>query len=627
MMSSLEQFILPPPFSALVSLGMLAGLDALGLAFLTCMRLMQLDQQKSLRYQSPVLGAILVSALLFPLVLLGQASLILMRVAAGALLISGLLHLALAATTIAPVSRIKAWLMDAPLPRMLILTNLVGLFFLALGPVTSADALDYHIGGAIEMLNKSGMPASPEWFTSRLAGNGEVLIALGLAVGAEQFGALLQWASLMAITSLFWWKADKRLQPASSGMASTADLIVLAAISTPILLFLVSSHKPQLWPVAMTTLAFALFAHPSVEEATKPVLRKRFALVCMLCMSAALAKFNYLLGGGLVGCFALYTMGRRRDMAAALAIGSVLAVLIFLPAYIWKAHTYGSTLLEAILNPLPGHLPGTDAMIAYARNNPDFFSNLPFPLSILLPTDPMSLTHVLGIGWIVFLFALRPGVARQTRVALLLVATITLLSLASAPPSARMYLETYYWGLFICTLALDRGAGRVPLVAGWIVKLQAAAFMLGCWLGVYILFPGALAEGWREKIMERSANGYSLLRWADNALPPSAALLNGHRSMALSPRRAIDYSWISYVDPSSPEALPYLLRIKQANVTHILIPGPVTPSLALYGCFGKLFAGPELARGAVRNPFNQASSYYAWIYEFNSERLPECATR
>lgn len=626
MMYSLEHFILPPPFSALVSLGLLAGVDALGLAFLARIGLTQLDQQISLRYQSAVLGAMLVAALLFPLMLLGYASLLLMRVAAGALLIGGLVHLALSARELAQVRRLKARLMDVSLARFLIFSNVLGLLFLALGPVTSADALDYHIGVAIAMLNNSGMPASPEWFHSRLAGNGEVLNALGLAVGAEQFGALLQWTSLMAIISLFWRKPDKRVQTASSDLSSTADLIVLAAISAPVLLFLISGPKPQLWPIAMTTLAFALLVHPSVENAAKTALRKRFALVCALCMSAAVAKFNFLLGGGLVGCFAIYTMGRRRDVAAALVIGLPLAALIFLPVFAWKAHTYGSTLFEAILHPLPGQLPGTERMIAYARNNPDFSSDLPFPLSILIPT-PGSLSHLLGIGWIVFLFALRPGVGVQTQGAILLIVTITLVSLVAAPPSARMYLEPYYWGLFMCILFLDREGVTIPVIAGRLVKLQAISFMLVCWFGVFTLFPGALADGWREKVMERTANGYSLMRWADIVLPPDAVILNGHRSMALAPRLAFDYSWTSYVAPSAPEALTYLLRIKEAGVTHILIPGPITPTLALYGCFGPAFAGPGPGRTTTRNPFNQGSSFDVWIHEFHSERLPECASR
>jgi hypothetical protein len=47
----------------------------------------------------------------------------------------------------------------------------------------------------------------------------------------------------------------------------------------------------------------------------------------------------------------------------------------------------------------------------------------------------------------------------------------------------------------------------------------------------------------------------------------------------------------------------------------------------MFGCFGKVFAGPGPGRTATRNPFNQGVPFEAWLYEFQSERLPECATR
>ena len=623
-MYSLENFILLSPLSLLVSLVLLAGLDGLGLAILNRIGLAQLDEQINLRYQSVVLGAMLVAALLFPLALLGVTSLVLMRVIGGALIITGLVHLFFVARQInyfvALIKRIK----DVGLLRLLALINMVGLFFLALGPITSADALDYHIGVAIAILNNSGMPNSPEWFNSRFAGNGEVLNALGLAVGAEQFGALLQWASLMAIISLFWIKSNKNKSTFYLSASKNTDLILLAVMSTPVLLFLTSSPKPQLWPIAMTTLAFAFIANPSIIEANKLVLRKRFALICFLCMSAALAKFNFQLTGALVGCFATYTMYRRRDLSAAFLISISLVVLIFLPAILWKIFTYECTFLEAIMSPLPGHFLGTEKLIAFAQNNPDFSSKLSFPLSILIPSDVRNFSVVLGTGWVIFFFALRKN---QSLAAMFLIAVVTTALLVAAPPSARMYLEPYLWGFFLCKLCFDRGPVFIPVIIKWIIIIQGVVFMLACWFGVFMLTPGALSDDWRKKVMERNANGYELMRWVDNVLPSEAVLLNGHRSMALAPRLALDYSWTQYADPSLPEAMPYLQRIKEAGVTHILFLEAVKPTMALYDCFGILFAGPHQTFTATRNPFNRSLPFDAWIYTFDSERLPGCASQ
>jgi hypothetical protein len=129
--------------------------------------------------------------------------------------------------------------------------------------------------------------------------------------------------------------------------------------------------------------------------------------------------------------------------------------------------------------------------------------------------------------------------------------------------------------------------------------------------------------------MNRHANGYEIMQWADAVLPKDAVLLNGHRSMALSPRDAISFdssSWIQYVDTNSTESKIYLDRLKSKKISHILIIGKIDYNAPLAKCFGNVVAGPGVGHLATRNPFNQGSNYDAWILEFESARLPECAT-
>jgi hypothetical protein len=128
----------------------------------------------------------------------------------------------------------------------------------------------------------------------------------------------------------------------------------------------------------------------------------------------------------------------------------------------------------------------------------------------------------------------------------------------------------------------------------------------------------------RDKIMNRSADGYTVMQWTDKVLPIDAVLLSNHRSVALAPRDVVSMDWSDYVRLDTAEATPYLLRIKKRKVTHVLITG--NPADAkLKECFGSLVAGPSYARRETRNPFNRGELYPAWIYEFNSDDLPDCA--
>jgi hypothetical protein len=622
-MFSLEQILAPPPLSALASLLLLCGLDCLGLLAMQRTGLLQLGREASLRWQAAIVGAMLLALLLYPLVLLGLASRMLMRLAAGGLLLAGALHVSACLMRRPPRTRdrwqiLAQWIRASPIARALVLAMLLGTLLLALGPVTNADALDYHMGAAIALLNNGGMPANPEWFHSRFAGNGEVLNALGLAVGAEQFGSLLQFASLMAVASL--------LLPTlrASESRKSGEILLLAVLSSPVLLFLISGPKPQLWPIAMTTLGFALLVNHSVETLDRRALRVRYLLVCLLCMSATQAKFNFLLGGGMIGCLAIFTMARQRELPAAFLLGVLAAALVMLPPLAWKMHTYGASPLDALLNPMPGHLPGTDRMIAHARNNPDFPNSLPFPLSILLPSQPGGLTTVLGLGSLLLLWV-RPGPSVRGHAALAVVLTSILATAVAAPPAARMYMEPYFWGLYLCSLQAAGNRLAFPAPMRWITLAQAAGFCVACWFGAISLFPGALAASWRERIMDRSANGHALMHWVDRVLPQEAVLLNSHRSMALAPRLALDYGWTNYVDPASPEAALYLDQLKAKKVTHVLLPDRAAQDLPLSGCFGPIFAGPGPGRMASRNPFNQSTSYDAWLMKFDSSKLPGCA--
>ncbi|EMG22137.1 PF07220 domain protein [Leptospira interrogans serovar Copenhageni str. LT2050] len=133
---------------------------------------------------------------------------------------------------------------------------MIGYGFLALCPITNADSLDYHIGVAIEILNQGKMPVFSGWFHGRLAGSGEVLNALGLAIGAEQFGSLLQFCGLLSIYGILSFYSFAEKFSESDGV--WRKIIIIAFLSSPVLVFLVSSPKPQLLQIGMTSFAITL---------------------------------------------------------------------------------------------------------------------------------------------------------------------------------------------------------------------------------------------------------------------------------------------------------------------------------------------------------------------------------
>jgi hypothetical protein len=183
----------------------------------------------------------------------------------------------------------------------------------------------------------------------------------------------------------------------------------------------------------------------------------------------------------------------------------------------------------------------------------------------------------------------------------------------------------FFWLLLVLVMQEKKLSFGSCKLFKWPVLVQSGFAISACWICAVTLFPGASLPSWRSAIMDRSENGYEVMQWADQVLPENAVLLNEHRSMALSPRKALSVEWMNFVDMKAPEAEYYLNMMRINQVSHILVLGPIKYDSELAGCYGSVVAGPSVGHLATRNPFNQGGNYEAWILEFESERLPKCA--
>jgi len=624
-MYGLDQWVAAPPLSLIYSLLLICGLDLAGAFSFHLLGFQSKKITDWVRWQAPMFGAMVLAIFLYPLALAGYFSLAVVKSVAVVCCILGLINVIGISKSVwlhrITVFDLQLWSRLNRINRTLLFLIIMGMGLLACGPVTNADALDYHLGVAIAILNEGKMPVSPEWIIGRLAGNGEVLNAFALSIGAEQFGSLLQYISLVGVFGTIRFGSNSSLTPLK---IRQKELVALAALSAPVLLFLISAPKPQLWPISMTSFAFALVVHPQLLWHKKERALLNFALICLLCMTACQTKFNYLLGGGIVGTIALVRMGQERLFFPALGIVAITGALILLPPVAWKVYVFHANWMEVFLTPLPGHLPGADAFLKIAKSAKDLDTPLLFPLLLFIPAGFGAFSTLLGFGGLV-LIGMRAGRDPWIRAGMLGSAVLVVLSVGLAPPSARVYVEPYFWLMLLLSFQDSREDYQEYYYIKWLIFVQACFVTVVCWFGVFTQLPGALNGGWRKEIMRQMANGYEIMEWADGVLPKDAVVLNGHRSMALVPRAAVAYDWGNYINVRSGEADVYLNQLKERKVSHFLIPSDITPDMALYKCFRKPTGGPGIGHVATRNPFNQGASYRAWIVEFDATKLPECA--
>ena len=99
---------------------------------------------------------------------------------------------------------IKSFKLKQSLEIHLIIAIYVLLFFISASPITHADSLDYHFLGALNLLNNGHFQKEILPMHTNLVSVGEIPLALGLSIGAEQFGGIIQFSSLLSLIPIFF---------------------------------------------------------------------------------------------------------------------------------------------------------------------------------------------------------------------------------------------------------------------------------------------------------------------------------------------------------------------------------------------------------------------------------------
>jgi hypothetical protein len=634
-MFSIDQNILPPPYSLLISILFILSFQLIGYFALSTFGFIKNKKADVwIRHQSIPFGALIVGSAVYPLILFQLSSRPLLKGIAIFLLLLGILKL----------YQIIQWenykninincyykkFRETDIAFQISLFIVIGYGLLCIGPVTHVDALDYHYGAALKILNDGGRVEEYGWFTSSLSGLGEGLNALSLSAGTEQLAGLLQFFSLLSIASIvykFFSNRENRLNKTNFYIKNSAlNLILLAAVSAPVLIFLVSSSKHQLWPIALTTFAMALTIDQSENKNSNKDSIKTYSVILILLVTAFQIKFSYCLSAFIVGLIALVTMAKKKLFWTSILILIIIIIIELGPTIYWKLVTFNSTFLNTLLNPIPGYALDIDTFIKSVQHASDTESKFIFPISILIPSSLGSYGVILGLGWII-LFNLK---IEKTYLSKIMLASIfiILINVTLAPKVARIYLEPYFWLLLLLTKNSNRSKFKFHSPIKLVIISQGITTLLCILYGIVTVTPGAFSENLRKQILTKVADDYKLMTWVDQVLPGDAILLSTSRSAALVPRDSVNgsiYSFLNYSDLRNSSSDIFLEKLKEKKVNYVLAIYPLDLSAPLEKCYGKAYAGPFIYDSVSRNPFNKKTLKEAWIYELKSENLPECA--
>ena len=263
----------------------------------------------------------------------------------------------------------------------IILISIIILSFaiISIGPPTMADALEYHFGVPLYLLNYSKLPNQDIWLHGSLFGNGELFNAIGLYLNSDNFFTFFQFLSLVLFFDFLRNKERDSLK---------LKFIFFFIFSSPVILFLISGPKPLLFPQLLTTAALYIF----IKEKGFDI--KNIILIGILLMGAVQFKLSFILSCTLLGFLVLIRSFQNDKKVIYYLV--LLLIFFFLPKAIYNFNQVSEFNFINIFTTLPSDFL---SMLSDYRDN-----NFIFPINLFIPNSFGAITTILGFQLLLLVF-------------------------------------------------------------------------------------------------------------------------------------------------------------------------------------------------------------------------------
>ena len=490
----------------------------------------------------------------------------------------------------------------------LVLICLFGLLFLSISPNTHGDSLGYHFVVAKTLLTTGNYFPEVTHFHTFLAGSGEIMIAIGLLFKSEQFGGLIQFSGLISIFGVF-----KKIKN------NKKYYYALIAFTSPIILFLSSTAKPQLFHICSSAIVFTLYFFGNSNYLNSNEKNWKIIISLMVLIVSINSKFNFLVSSFLIGIYIFYISFKNKNFIFSILISLVLFIVFYLPIIFWKYINFGGDFFHYFISPVPLSIPGLKEFSLYLVR---FGKEVNF-LNFIIPKNLSQFTNVIGVAvFYIFLLNLKNKIVK---IVLFITILHMFINYFFGQFIGRSLLEPLFWILLVSA----RYGHSINLkLFEYFCRLQSIIFIIAIFYGVFTIFPGSLSKSFKDRILTKNASGYSLFKWSNSILKEDDVVLSTHKSISLGKANYISTEFSSFLNSS----------IKNKNIIYDdLIEKKPKFFLTLgynnqkpyFGqfeyCLGKLeHYKKSVGIHEARNPFNRGSKYDGYIYEFNISKFPEC---
>ncbi len=597
-----------PVISPLISIVIFFGLCGMGQIIIKLLKLEKiLYPISSVEFQYPIIGIIFITFFIFPFVQLSLFNKDLIYFFSYSLILLGIYFIYI------NLNKINFRLFKFKKELILIII-IVCYLLISLGLITDADSLDYHTGVPLYILNNEHYPNEKFWMHLTKSGSGEIFYTIGLINHATQLPGLTQFAGILSFLGLFLKKINIKNNYESYHLA-------LIAISCPILIFFVSSAKVQLIYAASSALIFtAIFFSKS-----KLLKNSNFIIfINILLVTAISAKFSFALSSSILWLSLLIISYKNNFFFKYIIFSIIVFSYILIPRSIYRIDLYEFELISSFLNPLPTHLYGYK-QLHESLTSCGFHGC--FPYWLIFPKSLGSFTESLGIGSLAILL-IKFNKFKTIFPILLIIISQIVLSFIFGPNNARWYIEPFLWSL-ITLKYLGFSNITAKKIFFNLGLIQSLIIILPLTFAVYSLTPGSFSKYYSNKVLSKNADGYQLFSWANKNINKDDVLISTHRSFALGNFKVLPGDLFLYTDIKNKKNKIYYEELKNLKPNLILFYDTKKNFKKLENCIGNLiFYKKNVGVKASRNPFNRIDRRFdGYIYEFNYDKLPNCALK
>ena len=446
-------------------------------------------------------------------------------------------------------------------------------------------------------------------FHERLSGPGEIIIAIGLICGTESFGSLVQASGLLVLYGIF-----KKI---SRNNKKDNELYFLVLITTPVIFFLTSISKPQLFFICTSLIVFSIIFFNKVK---KDFINTRIIISLIIISIAYQVKFSFILSSFCFFSLLFYKSIKDKYFLNFLLISVSLFFIIILPTMMWKYINFDFDIFEQLVSPVSLNLSGMDFFYKYLTalgSSKTFYS-------YLVPSNILNYTNSLGFGiFFIFLFKFYKNI--ETKIIFSILLFFILISVMFGQRTERFFYEPLIWITFS---SIYFGIWFKSKYLNYIFRIQVYASIFIILFSLVTLTSGTITKNFREKVLINKANGYSLYKWANSKIHKDEVIFTMHRSISYRFDKSVHFEFIDFRGLAGHSRDKYIKKLKIRNPKYLLTYGsgikPRVPK-EIKDCVGKLvYFKKNVGRHASRNPFRTGNFYNGYLYEFRSDLLPKC---